>query len=579
VTRIFRLAWRLWRSNPRVFYHRLRLVLRSPLRNAGHLLGGQRRERRINAAYTAWLDACQAPEGPPARDGPLLSVVMPVHDVDQTLLDEAIGSVLSQTYPRWELCIADDASTLPHIRSTLERYAAADSRIRLTYRETAGHIAAASNSALALASGEFIILLDHDDRLLPEALAEVARTVIDHPRVDLLYSDEEKLSTDGRRIEPFFKPAWSPVLFTSTNYLNHLVALRRSLVLEVGGFRQETVGSQDYDLLLRVEERAREVAHLPRVLYSWRMAPGSTAIGSAAKPYAVAAARRALTDAVARRGLDADVTDGHLNGQLVLRRRLPARCRVSLVLFGDQTVWQGVRDEEGIDLVDAFAFDAAPDHLLSLPEGVRRAASIDDLTGDWLVLLDTAQRPTSPEALRALLEPLQDETVAVAGGCTVGRDGTVLQAGIALATTGQPVYLLAGLPALPLRPFYLNLKDLSREVAAVSAGCCAIRRDTWRKLGGWSPLLAPGLAMTDLCLRALAVGRSSVYAPLARFERATPLPPLPAIPDRGWAWCAGDDPFWSPLLSPEHGDGLPFRCPDHRPARVRPVRASDEARP
>ncbi len=575
MTRILRLAWRLWRSNPRVFSHRLRLVLRSPLRNAAHLLGGQRRERRINATYTSWLDECQALEAPPPPDGPLLSVVMPVRDVAQTLLDEAVGSVLAQTYPRWELCIADDASTLPHIRPALERYASADPRVRVTYRETAGHISAASNSALTLASGDFILLLDHDDRLLPEALSAVARAVIDHPRVDLLYSDEEKLSADGCRIEPFFKPAWSPVLFTSTNYLNHLVALRRSLVLEVGGFRQETVGSQDYDLLLRVEERAQEVAHLPRVLYSWRMAPGSTAIGSAAKPYAVAAARRALTDAVTRRGLDAEVTDGHLNGQLVLRRRLPARCRVSLVLFGEETAWQGVGDEDGIDLVDAWTFDAAP----ALPEGVRRAASIDDLTGEWLVLLDTSQRPTSSDALRSLLEPLQDEAVAITGGCTVGRDGTILQAGIALAAGGQPVYLLAGLPALPLRPFYLNFKDLSREVAAVSAGCCAIRRDTWRNLGGWSPNLAAGLAMTDLCLRAFATGRSCVYAPMARFERAAPLPPLPAIPDAGWPWRAEDDPFWSPMLSAEHGDGLPFRCLDGRAARVRPARAGLVERP
>jgi len=572
VTRILRLAWRLWRSNPRVFYHRLHLVLRSPLRTATRLIEGQRRERRLNAAYGRWLSECQAKPPPIPADGPLLSVVMPVHDVDLALLEEAIDSVLVQTYPHWELCLADDASSRSGIRSTLARYAAADARIHVAYRDLSGHIAAASNTALGLAGGEFILLLDHDDCLAPEALAAVAGTVTAHPEVDLIYSDEDKLAPDGRHIEPFFKPSWSPTLFTATNYLNHLVALRRSLVLDVGGFRNEMIGSQDYDLLLRVEERARAVAHIPRVLYSWRMAPGSTARGSAAKPYAVAAARRALIEAVARRGIAATVTGSHLNGPLVLRRHLPPPYHISLVVLGDGTAWQSVHGAAGVEVRDAVLLGATQEGLTSLPKEIRQVEAVEDLTGEWLVVLDAVQRPLDADTLRSLLEPLQDETVAMAGGCTLSRDGLILQAGVAIGLGGQPTYLFAGLPALPLRPFFLNFKDLMREVAAVAVGCCALRHDTWRALGGWRPDLPPPLAMTDLCLHALSKGQRNVYTPLAQFERSTSLPSFPPIPTATWRWRETDDLFWSPFLTAEASDGLPFRCPDDRQPQVRPAR-------
>jgi glycosyltransferase involved in cell wall biosynthesis len=212
---------------------------------------------------------------------------MPVHDPPARLLSAAIESVLAQTYPHWELCTTDDASSKPWVREILEQYAAADPRIKVIYREKSGHIATASNDALARATGEFIVPLDHDDLLARDALLELARVVDTCPTVDFLYSDEDKLEPNGTRVEPFFKPAWSPTLLTSCNYITHLAALRRSLVLDVGGFRSETVGSQDHDLFLRIAERAQAVAHIPLVLYSWRKSRASAASSSTAKPYAI----------------------------------------------------------------------------------------------------------------------------------------------------------------------------------------------------------------------------------------------------------------------------------------------------
>jgi glycosyltransferase involved in cell wall biosynthesis len=491
---------------------------------------------------------------------------MPVKDTDPVLLEDAIASVRRQTYPHWQLCIADDASSAPHVRAIIERHAAEDERVRVTFREWAGHIAAASNSALDLAGGEFVLLLDHDDRLLPDALAAFAETISQHPEVDLLYSDEDKLTAEGQRVDPFFKPAWSPTLFTATNYVNHLVALRRSLVAEVGAFRDEMVGSQDYDLLLRVEERARQIAHIPRILYSWRMAPGSTALGSAAKPYAVAAARRALDDAVARRHLPAVVTDGHLNGQLVLRRTdTPHRPQsISLLVHGEGTAWQSLLRGPHPPIVDAIALDGA-----ILPPGLATVATPNDLSGEAILVLAAAERPLTAESIDCLLEPLADDTVAAVGGLTLGPGSRVLQAGVAVAPSGQPVYTAAGLPALPMQPFFLNLKDLAREIAAPAPGCAAIRRAVWHDLGGVNPALPVPLAVVDLCLRALATGRSTVSAPRARFARATALPPLPPIAGHNWPWTTFADPFISPILNPASGDGLPLRCPATVAARVR----------
>jgi glycosyltransferase involved in cell wall biosynthesis len=255
---------------------------------------------------------------------------MPVHNPPETVLDEAIASVLVQTYPHWECCIADDASTEPHVRIVLERYVALDPRVRVVYRPQSGHIAAASNSALDLARGEFVVLLDHDDRLAPEALGAIAEVVAGEPLVDLIYSDEDKLDPAGRRVTPFFKPAWSPALLLSCNYVTHLAAARRELVAEVGGFRTETVGSQDHDLFLRLGERARAVAHIPRILYSWRMVAGSTAAASSAKPYTVVAARRALAGALREHAPLADLP-AVPRGGLSLWVALPGRADAATV--------------------------------------------------------------------------------------------------------------------------------------------------------------------------------------------------------------------------------------------------------
>jgi len=567
-------ALRLLLANPRLFVTRvsmiLRMFLRDPAATIGAVSAARKRREQIERGYQLWLegetDAIQTGAG--TTDGPLLSVIMPVFNTDDTLLEEAIRSVLNQTYSRWELCIADDASAKPSIRPLLDQFAAADSRIRVTYREASGHISAASNSAVELASGDFVILLDHDDVLTSDALCRIAEVIRDESEVDFIYSDEDKIDEEGNRSQPFFKPAWSPTLLTSCNYITHLAAIRRTLVLEVGGFRDDMVGSQDHDLFLRIAEKARAIAHIPRVLYSWRMTRGSTSQGPSAKPYAMTAARRALEDAIQRQGLSAVATESHLNGIFFLRHRLQPPLRVSLVVVGRGKEWREVLQYGEIDVCDVVFLDQTQ----STEVGVPIVTGIDALRGAYLVFIDASSKPAGAESVTSLLEHLQNAHVGVVGGTTRAPDGTVLQAGIAMSDGGQPVYAYAGLSMLPQPNFYLNLKDLPREVSAVFVGCCAIRRKTWIALGGWNRTLSPDLAMCEFCFRARARGYSAVYTPLARFQRAPGLEGLSDVEVSHWTWHDLHDPFWNPNMNPASAQGIPFRQ-WQTPARVQRARA------
>jgi glycosyltransferase involved in cell wall biosynthesis len=244
-----------------------------------------REQQRREAAGWAWT--------------PALSIVVPTWNTDPQLLRACLDSVLAQGYPHWELCIADDASTASGVHAVLAEYAARDTRLKVHYRAVNGHIVEASNSALALATGEFVVLLDHDDELAPHALFAVARALQARPSAQLLYSDEDKLDAEGRRCAPYFKPDFAPDLLYSQNYFSHLGVYRRALVEAVGGFRAGYEGSQDYDLALRCVARvedAGDVVHIPEVLYHWRMAEGSTAAGHEQKSYASEAGRKALQD-------------------------------------------------------------------------------------------------------------------------------------------------------------------------------------------------------------------------------------------------------------------------------------------
>ena len=238
---------------------------------------------------------------------PLISVVVPVYNVESSQLIECIESVCKQTYKNWQLCLVDDCSTMESVRTTLHQYEGRE-QVKIEYRKENGHISRATNTGIAMADGEYIALLDCDDLLAPNALYEMVKLLNENPKYDFIYSDEDKISEDGAvRKDPFFKPDWSPDTFMAIMYTCHFSIFRKSLVDEIGGMRIGYEGSQDYDLVLRIMERTTQIGHVPRILYHWRERKESTANSMTAKPYIIESTKKAKMDALARRGLK-----GHL---------------------------------------------------------------------------------------------------------------------------------------------------------------------------------------------------------------------------------------------------------------------------
>ncbi|MGH2363009.1 MAG: glycosyltransferase, partial [bacterium] len=323
--------WRVWLRRSAEEYTRLREVHRAGTSVADAegltLYDAHVRNNRI----APWLRTVLSIATRAFEHRPPFSILMPVYNVDPKWLKVAVDSIRCQIYTNWELCIADDASTRPELLQYL-RSLARDRRVKVVFRSENGHISAASNAAAELATGEFIVLMDHDDVLAPNALFEIVRLLQARPDADLIYSDEDKIDLDGRHSEPFFKPDWSPEYMQTCMYTAHLGTYRRELVQEVGGFRAGFEGSQDYDLVLRIVERTTRVHHIPQVLYHWRITPESTAGGHANKSYAHEAGRRALADYLRRNQIAGAAEDGDLAGCYRMRFRIAGQPLVSIVV-------------------------------------------------------------------------------------------------------------------------------------------------------------------------------------------------------------------------------------------------------
>ena len=245
---------------------------------------------------------------------PLVSIITPVYNTDEKILAKMIESVISQTYTNWEFCIADDASTSTKTIKTLKTYEKKYQNIKVVYRKSNGHISQASNSALSLASGEYVAFLDHDDMLSPNAVYEMVKKLNENRDLKLIYSDEDKIDENDNRFNPHFKSGWNPDMFFSQNYITHLTFLKKDVLNSIGGFREGYEGSQDYDLLLRSLEyiKENEIGRVEKILYHWRAIKGSTASGSGEKEYAHKAGLKALQDFFAKKDEYITVEDGLL---------------------------------------------------------------------------------------------------------------------------------------------------------------------------------------------------------------------------------------------------------------------------
>lgn len=516
---------------------------------------------------------------------PLISVVMPVYNPPISFLDEAIQSVRNQLYPNWELCIVDDASTNPAVLEVLERHRKQDHRIKVVYRSENGHISKASNSALELVQGEFIAMLDHDDEISEHALYLIAEELNQNPELDFLYSDQDKIDTKGVRYDPYFKPNFNPDLLRSQNFVDHLAVFRTCLVRELGGWRTEFDGSQDYDLVLRVTERISltRIRHIPYVLYHWRAIPGSLAIDAAAKSYAPIRSRQALAEHLKRLGIQAEVTSHHPNLSIH---------RVIYPLSEEPLVSVIIPTKDGIDILSqcidglfnktdynnfelilinnqstdpetyAYFNELSTDPRVRIidynqPFNYSRINNIAvrEAKGSVLAFLNNDIEVINRDWLREMVSHAVRPEIGAVGARLYYPDGTVQHAGILLGYKGRAGHMYRY--ASPHWLGYWARGVLIQNLTAVTAACMVIKKEIFDAVGGFDE---KNLTITfndvDLCLRIHQKGYRNLYTPYAElYHHESKTRGLLAFQSEEdyfvtrWKSCIENDPAYNPNLT------------------------------
>jgi len=461
---------------------------------------------------------------------------MPLYNTERGALEEALHSLRRQLYENWELCICDDGSTTIDSKSIIDRVMLKDSRVRVIRHPKNMGTAAASQSALTRATGEYIALMDDDDVLYPDALLEIVTLLNSDRRLDYIYSDEDKIDETGRRVEPYYKPDWSPELILCSCYTRHLSVFRRSLVNDLHGFRSEYEGSQDWDLILRVTEQTNKIGHIPKILYGWRKTSSSTALSQQLKPFAHDSAKRALTDAMKRRGKDATVEEGLFYGTFRVKRMITGNPLVSVIIPSarisllkkclstllDVTNYRNLEvvivNDTGIADIQRklpkFPYKIVPNPS---PQEFNFSAmnntGVKAASGEYLIFLNDDTRTFQPTWLESMLEHAQDPEVGAVGAKLLYPTGRVQHAGVVVGVRG-PAGPYDGMSANDHG--YFGLVDVIRNCSAVTAACMMTRRKVFLESGGFDEHLARSWQDVDYCLRLLNMGLRIVYTPYAQ---------------------------------------------------------------
>jgi len=558
---------------------------------------------------------------------PTFSFVMPTYNTPITLLIECLESLLNQTYQDFEICIADDRSPDPRVFETLQRYARRDPRIKIVRREHNGHISAASNSALAMATGEFVVLVDHDDLIPDYTLFVVAHYINQNPQAQVLFSDEDKVSVSGERFQPYFKGTFDPYLMYGHNMVSHLGVYRRDLVEKIGGFRLGLEGSQDYDLLLRAWEAvgADAIVHIPHVLYHWRAIPGSTAVSADQKSYAIIAAGSAINGHFERTGAGLRSSEGFAPGCSGIVPTREARTLVSIIIpsrdHGDilqaciDSIAKANSHDTEIIVIDNGSQDPPTVAYLAELEASRTAKVIrhdapfnfseinnigaQHAAGDILCFLNNDTEVVSADWLTRAHALLDMPGVGMVGARLLYPDGTLQHFGL---ITGMAAHKVAGAPHLGNAandPGYFGKARLMQQFGAVTAACMFVRAEVFSQVGGFDPELKVAYNDVDLCLKVRQAGFKIVGDPDITLihkesksrgsdvggEKAVRLASEAQLMRDRWAEMLDNDPFYSPNLSLERGDFVPANPPRvpmpwridrprirvEAPARVAPV--------
>jgi len=476
---------------------------------------------------------------------PLISILMPVYNTQRKYLERAIRSVLDQSYPHWELCISDDASTLPHVREVLDAFGRSDARIKVNYRKSNGHIAANSNSALELATGEYVALLDHDDELAEQALFWFVREILTHPDTDIVYSDEDKLNDQGRRFGALFKPDWNPAMVMAQNYVCHLTMYRRSLIEAAGAFRVGFEGSQDLDLVLRCAELsdAKRIRHIPRVLYHWRADSGSTAseVGREAKPYTWEAGARAIKEHLDRRGIEASVKPVIEQYYQVeyppvqpapkvtiiiptaLKMEFVPHCFSSVlkttsypnfevIVTVDQSHVKSAAQKKFLDEIGAdrrVRVHLYQDQSFNYARANNRAVAMSD--APLVCFLNDDVEVITKDWLEQLVARGVMEDIGAVGAMLYYPTDCIQHAGVVLGLGGTAGHQFHNMPRGSAG--YYGRAMLEQDLSCVTAACMVMRRRVFDAIGGFNETYAVAFNDVDLCIRIRQRGLRIVWTP------------------------------------------------------------------
>lgn len=483
---------------------------------------------------------------------------MPTYNSPALWLRRAIDSVRQQTYPYWELCIADDASPQPHVRVILEEYRGMDSRIRICLRDTNGHISEASNSALALATGDFVALLDHDDELAPHALYKIATAIKDHPELNLIYSDEDKIDELGRRFGPYFKPDWNPELLRAQNVISHLGVYRTELLRSIGGFRIGLEGSQDWDVALRITEQipADTIAHIPDVLYHWRAISGSTALGHEEKSYVVQSSLRAVNEHLRRTRVQA-TTEPAFSSYVRVRYALPpVPPIVSLIVLTRSDDISELQTRTAYPWLEIIA--CQPKAKNSYAQSLNTTAL--NARGALLCFLDAKLTPQANDWLHELAAHALRPEIGAVGPMQRSSNDKVHCALTVLTNQPRTDQLtwsaFQGLASS--QQGMAGRAALQQNVSILAPGCLMVRKDVFFQAGMFDAENYPRVLFEfDFCLRLLQSGLRNLWTPYSTVQFARPSERQEVHDDKNetfrfrqqWQSFLDHDPAYNPNLS------------------------------
>ena len=521
---------------------------------------------------------------------PLISVVTPVYRTDLRDLEHCVESVFAQIYSNWELCLVDDGSNDASLTEALQGFVAKDSRVKIIALEKNSGIAGATNAGIEAATGDYVAFLDHDDEIAIQALYEVVRAVNQDRKLEVFYSDEDKIDPEGNRFGHFFKPDWSPDLIHGMNYICYFLVSKRDLLNSIDGLRLGFDGAQDYDLILRLSEKTNAIKRINGVLYHWRAAAGSTAVDVGNKPAASDAGRRALADHAKRVDLDADVVETG-PGRYRMRYRIQGEPRVSILI---PTGGRVDRLEEAVESVcaetdypnyEVVVIDNSADDRTrklverheSLGRSIRRLdyqseefnfsrlcnSASRNVDGDFLLFLNDDITVIAREWLTAMVEHGQRETIGAVGARLLFPDRQIQHAGVVLGVFGTAGHCFKGIDAD--EQHYGDLPELVRNCLAVTGACLLVDRARFWEVGGFDEENLPiAFQDVDFCLKLHEAGYRNVYTPHAELyhheassksdAQFTPSDPEVAYMRSRWGKYIDDDPYYNPHLTREAED-------------------------